>query len=425
MTQGGGLLQLVAVGKQDVFLTGNPQITWFKYVYRRYTTFAVESQRMYFEGSPDFGQRISCTVPRIGDLLGAIFLVVTLPKLYLDDGTTTSGGQEVGYVNSIGHALIQEISIDIGEQQVDRQTGEWMQIWSDLTVDSSQRMGFQNMIGEIDGYPYVTQNGPGTIYIPLRFWFNKNPGLYLPLLALQYHAVRINVTVAPLQNLFYSTQLYTNCNLKVKPARITSMQLWGDYVYLDTEERRRFVSAPLEYLIEQVQYTPYLSIAAQAVSGSFRLDFNHPLKEMIWVLQRNAMMARHEWFNWSSIGAAEAGPEANDLIVDALIQLDGQDRFDKREAAYFRLIQPYQYHTNIPAGKFIYVYSFALRPEDIQPSGSLNASRFNSIVLQLTPNNDKSTMPTGGRGDLSSRVYATNYNVLRVIDGFGGLLFSV
>lgn len=419
MTQGGGLLQLVAIGKQDVFLTGNPQITWFKYVYRRYTPFAIESQRMYFEGTPDFGQKISCTVPRIGDLLGPVFLIVALPKLYLEDGT------EVGYANSIGHVLIQEISIDIGEQQIDRQTGEWMQIWSNLTVDASQRFGFQQMIGEVDGYPYTTQMGPGTVYIPLRFWFNKNPGLYLPLLALQYHTVRINITLAPLQSVFYTTQLYNNCNLKVKPANITSMQLWGDYIYLDTEERRRFVSTPLEYLIEQVQYTPYLNITSQAATGSFRLDFNHPLKEIIWVMQRNVMVSRHEYFNWSSIGAAEVGPEPTDLIVDALLQLDGQDRFDRREAPYFRLIQPYQRHTNIPAGLFIYLYSFALRPEDIQPSGSLNASRFGSIVLQLTPNNDNAVMPAGGRGDLSSRVYATNYNVLRIIDGFGGLLFSV
>ena len=419
MTQGGGLLQLVAIGKQDVFLTGNPQITWFKYVYRRYTPFAIESQRMYFEGTPDFGQKISCTVPRIGDLLGPIFLTISLPALYLQDGT------EVGYTNSIGHALIQEISVDIGEQEIDKQTGEWLQIWSDLTVDFSQRFGFQTMVGEVDGDPRMTIMGPTTVYVPLRFWFNKNPGLYLPLLALQYHTVRINVTIAPLQNVFYTTRLYNNCNLQVKPAHIQTMQLWGDYIYLDTEERRRFVSAPLEYLIEQVQYTPYLSITSTAATGSFRLDFNHPLKEIIWVLQRNVMLSRHEWFNWSSIGADEVGPDPTDLMTDAVLQLDGQDRFDRREAAYFRLIQPYQRHTNIPSGSFIYLYSFALRPEDIQPSGSLNASRFNSIVLQLTPNNDPKSYPTGGRGEISSRVYATNYNILRIIDGFGGLLFSV
>jgi len=506
MTQGGGLLQLVAKGKQDVFLTGNPSVTWFKFVYSRYTNFAIESQRMYFDGSPNFGQKLSCLVPRNGDLLGPMFLKITLPQLYLSPTSFTPPTAKpvpVGYVNSPGHALIKEISIQIGEQEIDKQTGQWMEIWSSLSTDASKLAGFQEMIQQKPGYPHIdfannapdlsggnptlpknnfsrengnlnidlsgmnissnkifptTQfpkafdepiMGPVTLYIPLKFWFNKNPGLYLPLLSMQYHPVRINVTLAPLQEMYYTKKLYdTEVNGQCGPI-CTQMsidsssnnsnldiELWGDYVYLDVPERRRFVSSTLEYLIQQVQYTPPLAIPANSKSASLQLNFNHPIKEFIWVIQRNVNQCRHEYFNWSSLGfyeiekAAEQGlPEPGrrtDLMVTANIQLDGQDRFDPRDPLYFRLVQPYQKHTAIPSDRYIYVYSIALRPEEEQPSGTLNASRIDNLVLQLGfSGNGGVCSSSKNNGDMTAYVYATNYNVLRVINGYAGLLFSV
>lgn len=517
MTQGGGLLQLVAQGKQDVFLTGNPSTSWFKSVYRRHTNFAIESQRMYLQGTQAFGQKLTCLVPRNGDLLGDIFLQLTLPKLYVTNQTIpgTTDPLPIGYVNSPGHALIQEISIQIGEQEIDKQTGQWMEIWSALTVDASQRAGFEEMVGQRPGYPlidygnnafdmsganptapkwvfsreggtlnvdlsgirvvggntispgpndgtgytagnnnYVYPNqydepiiGPLYLYIPLRFWFNKNPGLYLPLLAMQYHPVRINITLAPLQSMFYTKQLYLpedpayqgnacNAGINVYANDPINLQLWGDYVYLDAPERRRFVSAPLEYLIQQIQYTPPLAIPVNSRTATLSLNFNQPIKEFIWVLQRNVMVNRHEYFNWSSLGFYEvqmnqvnglAEPlNRTDLFVDGKLQLDGQDRFDARDPRYFRLVQPYQRHTNIPSDRYINVYSIALRPEDFQPSGTLNASRINEIVIQLNMQSPGSMYNTSQTfGDMSAYVYATNYNVLRVVDGYAGLLFSV
>jgi len=417
MTAGGGLLQLVAQGKQDVFITGNPQITWFKMVYRRYTNFAVESQSMYFDGTPDFGKRLSCLVPRRADLLGPIILEVTLPALTLTDGTPVS------YCNSIGHALIEEISLEIGEQLIDRQTGEWMEIWSNLTTTTSQKNGFYDMIGKVDAYTTPDLNGPLKLYIPLRFWFNKNPGLYLPLLALQYHPIRINVKLRPLQQLFYGQQLVENCNTtQVNNATITDMMLWGDYVFLDVEERRRFVSSTHEYLIEQVQYTQKLSIPTGNTLANMRLEFNHPCREFIWIVQRDVMQAYHEWFNFSSLATSEIGIR-QDLLATGLIQLDGQDRFDQRDAGYFRLVQAWQHHTVIPNDDFIYLYSFALKPEDMQPSGSMNASRVDNITLVAGLVPDTGLSPA--RGNATLRVYATNHNVLRIVNGFGGLLFTI
>jgi hypothetical protein len=508
MTQGGGLLQLVATGKQDVFLTGNPSVSWFKFVYRRYTNFAIESQRMYFDGTPNFGQKISCLVPRNGDLLGPIFLKLTLPQLY------DQNGNKIGYVNSPGHSLIQEISVQIGEQEIDKQTGQFMEIWSSLTVDASQRAGFDLMTGSRPGYPFIDNGnnapdvsgniktlpkyifsrengnslvdisgvdvsgtsfanasicpdrrttkppafnsrfprnyddpimGPVTLYIPLRFWFNKNPGLYLPLLAMQYHPVRINVTLSPLQSMFYTKQLYTqenpnvvvpcNAGISIQPAQL-DIQLWGDYGFLDIPERRRFVSAPLEYLIEQVQLSPPLAIPVNSRTATLGLNFNHPIKELLWVIQRNVSVSRHEYFNWSSLGFYEIEmnqvngipqpPNRTDLMVNAKVQLDGQDRFDTRDPVFFRLVQPYQRHTTIPSDRYIYVYSFALRPEDLQPSGTLNASRIDNFVIQVGLQEQGTSYNTSAQfGDMTAYVYATNYNVLRVIDGYAGLLFSV
>lgn len=420
----GGLLQLVALGKQDIFLTGNPQMTWFKMVYRRYTNFAIESQPMYFDGTPDFGKRITCLVPRRGDLLSQVILEVSLPAL------TLTTGVPVSYVNSIGHALIQEISIEIGEQQIDRQTGEWMEIWSNYTTVTDKQTGFYNMIGKVDGFSPPTLFGPLSVYIPLRFWFCRNPGMALPLIALQYHPIRINLTLRPLNQLFFTQALTTPActTLEVTPVTIESLMLWGDYIYLDVEERRRFVSNTHEYLIEQTQYTSQIPIAPGATTGSLRLEFNHPIKELFWYVQRDDMVRYREYYNYSSLGTFEIGDRL-DILQSAVLQLDGFDRFQVRDAGYFRLVQPWQYHTVIPEDFFVYSYSFALRPEDAQPSGSMNASRMDSIVLQVTLNPTLINPPSGTcdcqLGTLHTRVYATNHNIFRVADGFGGVLFTI
>jgi hypothetical protein len=179
MPAGGGLLQLVATGKQDLFLTGNPQISFFKMVYRRHTNFATESMPMYFDGTPNFGQRISCLIPRRGDLLGRVYLDVTLPRIF------DSSGNLLTYTNSVGHALIQEITFEVGEQEIDRQTGEWMEIWTQLTTPDSQRESLNQMIGRVNQYivPNITPGAQSEglrLMIPLQFYFCNNPVLYLP-----------------------------------------------------------------------------------------------------------------------------------------------------------------------------------------------------------------------------------------------------
>jgi hypothetical protein len=440
MPAGGGLLQLVAQGKQDVFLTGNPQLTFFKMVYRRHTNFAIESQAMYFDGTPNFGQRVTCLIPRRGDLLGRVYLDVTLPRI------VDQSGNPISYTNAVGFALIQEITFEVGEQQIDKQTGEWMEVWTQLSTPASQRQALNEMVGRVEPYtpPNLVPglNSPGIrLQIPLQFYFCRNPGLYLPLLALQYSPIRINITLAPLNTLLYIPQS-SNTLCTVQPdctKSIVSMMLWGDYVYLDTEERRTFVSASHEYLIEQVQYTPPYAITNKQTTASIDVDFNHPIKEFIILCQRDEMINRNEYFNYSSLAIGEAvspvvqsylnnGQSRTDLISTALLQLDGQDRFQVRPAQYFRLQQPYDYHTTTPVNSYIYCYSFALRPEDMQPTGTMNASRIDSIKWQIEMNPILS-MPQipedKQRGNCHIVIYSTNYNVFRVINGFGGVIFTI
>jgi hypothetical protein len=466
MPGGGGLLQLVAIGKQDIFLTGNPQITWFKMVYRRYTNFAIESQQIYFDGDPDFGKRVTAVVPRRGDLLGPIVLEVVLPYVTLTDGTVAS------YTNTAGYSLIEEISLEIGEQEIDKQTGEWMQIWSTLTTSVSQRDALNNMIGRVDGLnspPVVIppdvcsvgtyKYGAVKLYIPLQFWFNKNPGLYLPLLAMQYHPIRINLKLRDLAGMINNTNLNSVCaTVQPLPTKLTEFRVWGDYVYLDTEERRRFVANTHEYLIEQIQYTPKIALPENVNAHTVRMEFNHPIRELIWVIRREVMETTHEWFNFGSTSSHEAG-QSRDMLQDATLQVDGYDRFDTRDAGYFRLVQPFHHHTTTDVKQFIYLYSFALRPEDMQPSGSLNASRIDNMNLQINlrpdsnqpqtltvpildangnPTFDNTTTPptprtvtvvnpsyVPNRGKANVMIYAKNHNVLRIVNGFAGLLFKI
>jgi len=399
---GGGLLQLVAYGAQDVYLTGNPQITFFKVVYRRHTNFSMEAIEQTFNGAADFGRRVTCQISRNGDLIHRMYLQATLPAL-------TSGKQWVDYV---GLALVKNIEIEIGGQRIDKQYGDWMYIWNELTLAAGKRTGYNTMVGSSLAYGGTPASTTAeTLYIPLEFWFCRNPGLALPLIALQYHEVKVNLEFRSLAELGYYG--VSGAFTGLASGSISTASLWVDYVFLDTDERRRFAQLSHEYLIEQLQFTGDESVSSGATASKVKLNFNHPVKELVWVMQRDvAVTSSNDWFNYSDnqVEATGAG-----LVTAAKLQLNGHDRFAERTGAYFNLVQPYQHHENIPSNEGIYVYSFALKPEEHQPSGTLNMSRIDSAVLNLSH-----TSTAGGK----IRVYAVNYNVLRVMSGMGGLAYS-
>lgn len=413
-------LQLVARGQQDAYLTGEPQTTFFKHVYRRYTPFAIESIPIEFDGTPDFGRRISTVIPRRADLLSSLFLEVDLPTL-----PALTDGSPVYWVNDIGHALIESVSIEIGDKEIDKHTGEWMQIWSRLTTPADKRDGFAEMTGHWDVYPPPTPTGAKLI-IPLRFWFCERIGSALPLIALQAHPIRVIINLRKFQELWW-TPATANPNPppgpcpQIPPVAPTRIQLYGDYVFLDTAERRRFAATAFEYLIEQLQYTPTQSIPANVTTANVPLVFNHACKEFIWVIQQDRMRTAREWFNFSNkieSDGGEAGVVADDMLESAVLRLDGYERFQRRGARYFRITQPYQRHTAIP-NDFIYVYCFGLRPEDEQPTGSINCSKIDDIRLDLAFTADSQKI----QYDRTVMVYTVNYNVLRIVGGLGGLAF--
>ena len=537
---GGALMQLVAYGAQDVFLTGTPEITFWKVSYRRHTNFAMESIEQTFSGQADFGRRVTCTISRNGDLAYRTYLQVTLPEINQDMKTTGTDGVYARWLDYIGEQLVAQVEVEIGGQRIDRQYGDWMHIWNQLTLSSEQQRGYFKMIGNTTQLTYITDpafaavagpcasaGGPSqvcaprnalpetTLYVPLQFWFCRNPGLALPLIALQYHEVKINIDFRPIGECLWAVKSLTatsgtNSVSAAYQQSLVAASLYVDYIFLDTDERRKMAQNPHEYLIEQLQFTGDESVGSS--SNKIKLNFNHPCKELVWVVQPDANVdycasleggnvlfktlgaqpfnytdaidalpnaihafggpsetsgtnafinasglfqmpgatdiqgqsATADWVGTSAYepfiaqggalsasGLSDAGTfvlaeTALDMhcwgenpVVTAKLQLNGQDRFSEREGSYFDVVQPFQHHTRAPdAG--INVYSFALRPEDHQPSGSCNFSRIDNAVLQLV----LSSGAVAGTATAKVRVYAVNYNVLRVMSGMAGIAYS-
>ena len=548
---GGGLMQLVAYGAQDVYLTGSPQITFFKVVYRRHTNFSVEPIPQTFNGASDFGRTVTCTINRNGDLITNMYVNINLAPV---TGITT--GNDFGYVRRLGLAIVQHYKIEIGGSKLDEQYGDWLNIWYELSHKTGQERGYARMVGDVSELTTIdTTNKPQYLmYVPLQFWFNRNNGLALPLIALQYHDVRITIDFRP------AAQCVNTVTGATPPViSMNDAQLIIDYVYLDSEERKRFAQASHEYLFEQLQFTGSESLAS--VNNKYRLNFNHPSKYLVWAPHLHKYNTANYYVAYSANGDWEAAREryakvmwlatranlagtngnynissstgnlgevvqpgaavwatagtvnidakvtaqavfaldisgttptfaaqidnvvllsnnftiadlsrgiANDLTpfgtpsddasefilhnsflvqdqfnygnnidgtdnpcVTAKLQLNGSDRFQERDGYYFNYVQPWQHFSNTPADG-INVYSFALKPEDHQPSGTCNFSRIDNATLQLTLGSsnfagDSTYLANnlgGSNGNSLLNIYTVNYNVLRVMSGMAGAAYS-
>jgi hypothetical protein len=552
---GGGLMQLVSYGAQDIYISGNPQITFWKVLYKRHTNFAMESIEVTFNGQADFGRRVTAVISRNADLMYRTYIQVTLPQVALGANVNT----RFRWLNYVGHRLIKQVEIEIGGSRIDRQYGDWMQIWTQLTQPLGTQVSFDDMVGNSADL-VLLKDGSGvaldatcaaseatnsclsragtplkTLYIPLQFWYCRNPGLAIPLIALQYHEVRINVEFEQNYNCCYAdvnddngyvgvasqtfpANAFGNGVSAISQLQLVAASIYIDYVYLDTEERRRFAQQSHEYLIDQLQFTGDETVTAS--SNKIQMNFNHPTKELVWVVQRDSFVDCNSpptpWisealgqqpFNYSddwttdgivtavlgrgalatnsgtiptfnasagsgapssgftynapainglgvavgaglttgsqiydgSTGAGDAAffegttnyllakvilasnvkCEGKNPVEVAKIQLNGQDRFDEREGRYFDKVQPWQHHSRTPSTG-INLYSFALKPEEHQPSGTCNFSRIDKATLNLT----LSVNTVRDQRTAKVRIYAVNYNVLRVMSGMGGLAYS-
>jgi hypothetical protein len=431
---GGGLLQLVAYGAQDVYLTGNPQITFFKVVYRRHTNFAMEAIEQTPTGNNALGSRVSIQITRNGDLIHRIYFNGMLKN--------KNSTKSLALVPNFGQKLLKTIELEIGGQRIDKHYSEWLYIWNELSLPTGKREGYNLMVGA-DKYNRsikLDSNGSYEVYVPLEFWFCRNVGLALPLIALQYHEVKINIeyenavalvdkgagNYTDVEDVKVLASAKSNSDTDTYTTEsdltLSDAKLWVDYVFLDTDERRRFAQLSHEYLIEQLQFTGSDSVSRSVDPNSMksiRMNFNHPCKELIWVIRRNSNDVY--WNNFSTASNAAGNNAANDYlssvnpVLKSKIMLNGNDRFAERNGTYFSLVQPYQHHENTP-NKFhegINVYSFALKPEEHQPSGTLNMSRIDTAVLSMSSAIDGTVF-----------VFAVNYNVLRILSGMGGLAYS-
>lgn len=407
---GGGLIQLLAVGIQDIYLIGNPQITFFKTVYKKHTNFTLESMQQTIDGKPDFGQILQVKIDRKGDLIKDIILEILLPIL------------PTGYywTQGIGNVLLKQVDLEIGGQLIDRHFSEWFDIWSQLTVNESKIGSYNSMVGNYNSGSSLENNATSQLrlHMPMFFWFNRDYAMALPLIALQYHDVVLKIHLRDLDSCYRNNTVSTPLS---GGYIIQQFRVWVDYINLDMEERRNFAQSNHEYIIEQLQYAgdEFISKTQNAISKI--LDFNHPTKELYWIhvkndyLQKNCLTGNQQ-LNYS----LSTLPSANntETFDTGVLQLNGVNRFDIRPANYFRLVQNYQFH-NRYSTKNIYTYSFSLYPEKQQPTGTCNMSKITNINLYLDYFNINHST-----SDMILKVYGINYNVFRIMNGMGGLSFS-
>jgi len=531
-------MQLVSYGAQDIYLTGNAQITFFKALYRRYTNFSMETVENVFTGEVEFGRKLTCKITKSGDLISKMYLRITLNEV-------DPGGSKFAWTKKLGHAIVKMSEIEIGGSIIDTQYGVWLDIWYELSREGDHEKGYSEMIGNVEEMTGYNENvkEETVIYIPLKFWFNKHIGLSIPLIALQYHEVNVRILFENLNRLIVS-----DCNFDITQVTMKDATLLVNYIYLDTKERRRFAIVGHEYLIEQVQFNGLETLTSD--DKKYQLDYNHPTKEIIWanvngnyITGEEFIYYTHEdiwkpeeaakWIlensisigidptnivggNWITVSSNTfttigninvRNANVNDVYVngeslkvgnygitekikadviinsdstltleevettitvrdlsipkrlmtdtrfntcdprvnifgnygllidgsinpvrDGLIELNGHERFKRREGYYFNYVQPETYHRNTPADG-INVYSFSLYPSEHQPSGTSNLSRIESTTLILTF--DDLTLSDGlvninFYNEFNEfYIFGLSYNILRIMSGLAGLAYTL
>ena len=428
----GGLMQLVAYGAQDVYLTGNPKVTFFQAVYKRHTNFSQECIEQTVNGTAANDGRVSVTVARNGDLVGEMYLELTT-------ASNLTSKTSAADANWVAERAVKDVELSIGGQRIDKCYQRWWRLHAELYLDAAAKQNWAKMTTGIAG-------AASKVWLPLIFAFNTNPGLALPLIALQYHEVRLDFDLASDFETFFST---------------SGLKVWANYFYLDTEERRRFAQKGHEYLITQTQHTGVDTVTDNG-SKNVRLSLNHPVKELVWCF--NGGSAKSTLWNFTGDqgltgvvlesnpdattdlaamispadvgcpmvsygtegstkamqerGATSATASAGPLSEFKLI-LNGQDRMKAQSGEYFNSVQAHQHHSGSPMPG-VYSYSFALKPEEHQPTGTCNFSRIDNAQVAVTL---KDTA-TEGSTTTAMSLFAVNYNVLRVQSGMGGLSFS-
>ena len=432
----GALIQIVtSYAPQDIYLSMNPEMTFFKSIYKRHSNFAMETVPIEFTDNPDFGKRNRIRINRYGDLISKLYLHIKIDGLNRDYVEALRRAEGIdhnaniiscycieciedeyrdkvnyGWINSLGHALIESVHIEIGGTRIDRHYGEWLEIWSELTTLPSKRAAYYELIGKVDPRTWTADTfiGDVDLFVPLQFWFCKEYGLALPLIALQYHDV----------DLIFNFRKFEDCWVAIKPNVILPEKpdfyanLLVEYIFVDLDERRELISKSHIYLIEQLQTCNNNELSGKHNNIDFYL--NHPVKEILWTFQRNDIATTKDWFNYSPY-LDRTNHAIRDIFDTAHIQINGSDRQRKLPAKYYRILTKYNTHSVIP-DNYIYSYSFSLNPENNKPSGSINFSHIDNARLVIN-------MRHKIRVPYKLMIYGINYNILLITSGMGSTLF--
>ena len=486
-----GILILAAIGKENLYLSAQPEITFFKIAYKRYTNYSIEPTPQYFKSTPDFGRRCTVNISKNADLMGETYLYVELPSIQQETFTIN---KSFAWTPKVGLALINYVELEIGGIIVDRQYGDFMNIWNEITVSLGLREGYNKMIGNM---PYLMEYSNSKrsyiMYIPLYFWFCLNTGLAIPLIALIHNDIKIHVNfndfdkcynispsnyISVLNNvcllkpgehfiqtilnneiigefvffdqvnqiLYYNqikgtfviptilndislSAIGINSNFvinfnttsvpvtnidyfKSNPPTLANAYLLVSYIYLDNFERYHFMNKNHEYLVQVTEtLTPY---TATSTNINYKLTFYNPVKLLLWRSCLLSNINANDHFNYMTTPYTKN----EDLITSSLVVVNSLEIMSLKSNEYYTYIPQYMYQfTNKQKG--IYMYSFSLNPKDIDPSGTMNFSRLNDAYLELTMNKVVSY-----QNPASIICYAVKYNLLRIIDGIGGLAWN-
>lgn len=437
----GTSVQIGAKGAQDVYLIGDPQITFFKTIYKRHTNFALETLKLDFDKknqsiSQERVVTISCKIDKNGDLLHQCYVFL--------DYTLASGESSSHY----GHNFLRQIDLEIGGKLIDRHYSQWLQVWNELTREDYKKSpslgrdttlgAYNNTANQDDSYRKYDMNygymrmadrsmsntsGSSNrfyFYVPLLFWFCRNPGLALPLIALNFEDVYINITLEPQNHL---TGNGTS-------SQLNEINLYCNYIYLEPSERDKFVTNTTTYLIDQLQTLRVDAPTDSSSSVSVPLEFKNSCKEIIWAIHRGGAHVGSKLSQGpdalfplcQSIGQGADNTTTISGTTDGIggsvsLLLDGVPRFTQRPISYFTRIQPLEHHTNVPTMDRIGVYSFALHPEESFPTGSCNFSLFPNSELNIQT----------GISNTNARklyIFAPSFNLYRISQGISELAFD-
>jgi len=461
----GGLLAFIPSDYDSIYLTDDPEISFFTSLYKRHSMFSIEATEETFSNQLGFGKYATCKLSKKGDLISCVSLLLKLSSLneygfnmvnksekhYEDNSCDCccktclsrkcKETKVFGWINSIGHAIIDFYDIKIGGTRIDKQYGEWLEIWCELSQTSEKKLAYNEMVGRVDPPAFTADkfSDEMDLIIPLNFWFCRNIGLSLPCMSLYNEDIEIGFQLKNFDDCWVTNTLNVRPDVKV-PDELISGSLLIDYIYLDFDERHKFYTEKQSYLIEQINRDEY-TFPANMESINVDLTLNYCTKELIWVIQNDNVAKNplkykkvtlnggplgNDWFNFTN-ELSRRTSRIKDSFSKARIIIGGSDRMNDRKANYFRLFQPYFYHTSKSYFNNIYVYSFALRPEEHQPTGQFPFRNFDNTKLHIRFDN-KNNMYAH---DVFPRVltktvkiYSVSYNIFNVENGVSAILMS-